>query len=192
MTVWQSLREQLKERPGRDCGFPVTAEAGILVPVLLADSGPELLFTVRSSRLRRHPGQIAFPGGHVEAGETLLEAALRETHEEVGLQVREQDVLGRLDSQPSPTGTCATPFIALVDWPQQLKLQDLEVDSTFTVPLSALHGIEPSSRLVHQPTFSRLLYSYDWQGRQIWGLTGNVLHEFLTVLRQAEPQPVTR
>lgn len=192
MTDWQALRAHLSERPTQDCGFPATGQAGILVPILLKEHGPELLFTVRSSRMRRHPGQIAFPGGHLEAGETLLDAALRETFEEVGLEVDPQDVLGELDSQPSPTGTCATPFVALVRWPQELKLQDIEVDSTFTVPLQALRTIEPDSRLVHQPTFSRRLFSYDWQGRQIWGLTGNVLHEFLTELRAAAAPLVTK
>lgn len=185
MKIWQRLRQHLSERTTMDCGMTVSGEAGVLVPVLLGPAEPELLFTVRSSRLRRHPGQIAFPGGHVEPGETLQEAALRETHEEVGITVEPDNVLGRLDSQPSPTGTCATPFVALVDWPQELKLQDLEVDSTFTVPLNELLKVKPESRLVHQPTFSRRLFSYEWQGRHIWGLTGNVLHEFLTVLREA-------
>src|SRR5690625_7976351 len=100
-----------------DCGITVSGEAGVLVPVLLGPAEPELLFTVRSSRLRRHPGQIAFPGGHVEPGETLQEAALRETHDEVGITVEPDNVLRRLDSQPPTTGDLAQPFRALIARP---------------------------------------------------------------------------
>ncbi len=188
---WNGLRALLATRKTEDCGMFTGSRSAILVPVLLPPSGPELLFTVRSRNLRRHPGQIAFPGGHVDPGETLLQAALRETDEEVGVQVRPGDVLGQLDSQPSPTGSCATPFVATVDWPQQLVLSDLEVDSTFTVPLAELQQITPESRLVHHNDFSRLLHTYNWQDRQIWGLTGNVLHQLLTLLKQLDQPAVT-
>ncbi len=183
---WQELRRLLHERTARDCPAEGMARAGILVPILQTESGPELLFTVRAAHMRRHPGQISFPGGHVEPGETLLDAAIRETHEEVGVTVHPEDVLGRLDSHPSPSGSCATPFVATVAWPQELKLSDLEVDSTFTVPLAELARIEPESRMVHHQGMSRLLYSYGWQGRNIWGLTGNVLHELLGIMSQVD------
>lgn len=187
---WDGLRELLATRETEDCGLFPGPRAAILVPVLLAPGGPELLFTVRSRNLRSHPGQIAFPGGHVDPGETLVEAALRETFEEVGLRVRPADVLGQLDSHPSPAGSCASPFVATVDWPQPLTLSDQEVDSAFTVPLHELQQATPESRLVHHNGFSRLLYTYTWQDRQIWGLTGNVLHQLLTLLRQPGPSAV--
>ncbi len=187
---WQRLRELLAERQTEDCPGDSKARAGILVPVLESETGPELLFTVRSSNLRRHPGQIAFPGGHVDPGETLLQAALRETMEEVGLHVAERNVLGRLDSHPSPSGSCATPFVATVSWPSELTLSEDEVESTFTVPLAELLQITPSSQLVHHQGWNRLLHSYDWQGMQIWGLTGNVLHQLLGLIRRADPVAV--
>lgn len=191
---WQQLGTTLKGMKLEPCGERITAHAGILVPILETVTGPELLFTVRARHLRRHPGQIAFPGGHVEPGETLLEAALRETEEEVGVTVAQENVLGRLSSHPSPTGSCATPFVATMAWPQPLTLSEDEVESTFTVPVSDLLQMAPSSQLVHHLGESRLLHSYDWEDMQIWGLTGNVLHELLGAIRQSLPagEAVTR
>ena len=75
----------------------------MLVPLFVSpDEGLSLLFTVRAAGLSRHAGQIAFPGGRLEAGEGPLEAALREAYEEVGLSVSSEDVLGRLDDRVSP------------------------------------------------------------------------------------------
>lgn len=188
---WQELKGILARQNHQDCPGNM-ARAGILVPILLGPGGPELLFTVRAAHLRRHPGQIAFPGGHVEEGETLQEAAIRETYEEVGMRVEHTQILGRLDSHPSPSGSCATPFVATVPWPQKLVLSDLEVDSTFTVPLAELQGITPETRMVRHAEFSRLLHSYRWKDRNIWGLTGNVLSELLGLLDQVgQPGGVT-
>ena len=184
---WQQLRTVLADRQTEECPGAAGARAGVLVPVLEAPTGPELLFTVRSRNLRHHPGQIAFPGGHVEPGETLLDAALRETAEEVGLHVDPGNVLGQLDSHPSPSGSCATPFVATVSWPRPLRLSADEVESTFTVPLADLLQMTPSSQLVHHKGWNRLLYSYDWHDMRIWGLTGNVLHQLLSFVRQANP-----
>ncbi|MFA5552803.1 MAG: CoA pyrophosphatase [Trueperaceae bacterium] len=156
--------------------------ASVLVPLLYGPEGVELLFTVRAARLKSHAGEIAFPGGRLDPGETHVQAALRETEEEVGLRVSEEQVLGRLSDHPSPAGYVATPFVAHVPWPQELTLNPTEVDAVFTVPLTELAAIEPQTRVAELARYRRLLYSYPWGEYLIWGFTGNVVRDLLEVL----------
>lgn len=156
--------------------------ASVLVPLLYGPDGVELLFTVRAARLKSHAGEIAFPGGRLDPGETHVEAALRETEEEVGLSVGPEQVLGRLSDHPSPAGYVATPYVAQVPWPQELTLNPAEVDAVFTVPLAELAAIEPQTRVAELARYRRLLYSYPWGEYLIWGFTGNVVRDLLEVL----------
>lgn len=158
--------------------------ASVLVPLLYGPDGTELLFTVRAARLKSHAGEIAFPGGRVDPGETHLQAALRETEEEVGLHVSPDQVLGRLSDHPSPAGYVATPIVAHLPWPQEMKLNPAEVDAVFTVPLAELAAIEPQTRVAELERYRRLLYSYPWGEYLIWGFTGNVVRDLLEVLAE--------
>lgn len=155
--------------------------AGVLVPLLEAPTGPELLFTVRAAKLSSHAGEVAFPGGRLEPGESHEQAALRETEEEVGLKVHPRQVIGRLSDHPSPAGYVATPVVARVPWPQELVINHGEVASVFTVPLAALAAMEPRTRVSQLPQYRRLLYSYPWGQYDIWGFTGNVVRDLLEV-----------
>ncbi|MBA2666962.1 MAG: CoA pyrophosphatase [Trueperaceae bacterium] len=159
--------------------------AAILVPVLDAPDGPALLFTVRASHLTRHGGQIAFPGGRLEPGEDAVSAALRETREEVGLDVPAEDVLGVLDDQPSPFALIATPVVARVAWPAPLELQASEVDTSFVVSLATLRATDPTWEDRVTDGRVRRLHCYEVEGRRIWGLTGNVVRELLERLAAA-------
>lgn len=177
------LQQALTARTTHDCGFPDLLPAAVLVPLLDAADGVGVLLTVRSSDLAHHPGQIAFPGGRLDAGETTLQTALRETDEEVGLDVPASAILGRLDCRPSPAGYCAEPFVARLAWPQPLTLLASEVAETFIVPLNDLLELAPTQRVVNSHGREVTLHAYRWQERNIWGLTGNVLHELLQVIR---------
>lgn len=158
---------------------PESGRAAVLVPILDAPEGPALLLTIRSSALARHAGQIAFPGGRLEVGEDAVAAALRETREEVGLEVPRHDVLGLLDDHPSPYGLVATPVVARVAWPAPLELQASEVASSFVVPLARFEGIRPTWEDRESAGATRRLHCYEIDGRRIWGLTGNVVKELL-------------
>lgn len=158
--------------------------AAVLVPVLAVDGGAELLFTVRAAGLSRHAGEIAFPGGRLEPGETVLQAALRETYEEIGLRVEAKDVLGALDDHPSPAGFVATPLVARVPWPQPLNVDPGEVAEVFTVPLAELMATTPETEVRTLQHYRRRLYAYSCRGRRIWGFTGNVVRDLLRVLER--------
>lgn len=183
----------LQERLGRAdrvaMDIPGFRRAAVLVPLLESESGLELLFTVRSSSLPHHAGQIAFPGGGMEEGEDLVTAALRETVEEVGLAVAPDAVLGTLNDHPSPARYVATPVVARVPWPQPLHLNRHEVADVFTVPLADLRAIEPSSEVRELFQYRRRIFAYVWRDRRIWGFTGNVVKNLLDVMEGRSGDP---
>lgn len=151
--------------------------AAVVVPLLNTQQGWELLFTVRSKKLTHHAGQVSFPGGKVDEGETLEQAAVRELHEETGLVVNR--LLGQLHSHPSPAKFIVTPVVALIDWPQTLSLSPHEVDEVFTVPLKTLASITPRTERRTIEHDHRVIRFYDYRDKEIWGLTGNIVNDML-------------
>ena len=185
----QELGARLAAAERVSMDIPGFRRAAVLVPLLEAPGGPELLFTVRAASLANHAGQIAFPGGGAEPGETLEAAALRETEEEVGLAVAPASVLGTLSDHPSPAGYVATPVVARIAWPQPLRLNPVEVAEVFTVPLQELAGIAPESEVKQLRDYRRRIFAYQWHGRRIWGFTGNVVKNLLDVLEGRPGDP---
>ncbi|UCH26563.1 MAG: CoA pyrophosphatase [Trueperaceae bacterium] len=157
-------------------------KAAVLVPLLVGAHGLELLFTVRSQTLTNHAGQIAFPGGALEDGESVGEAARRETFEEIGLDVPETALLGCLNDLFSPARYVATPVVAALGWPKSLCLNPVEVEEAFTVPLRELWELQPRSEVREHMGIRRRIYFYPWRERLIWGFTGNILRNLLEVL----------
>ena len=185
-TLGRALAER-SPTPDLSAAFPEYRRAAVLVPVLQTPGGPELLFTVRSAGLPHHAGQISFPGGRLEPGESLSDAARRETFEEIGLNVPETDLLGTLHELPSPARYLVTPVVGLVRWPQPLTLSAAEVDEVFTVPVADLLALTPKEEMRFLAGQRRTIYSYAHRGpereRLIWGLTGTVVADLLATLR---------
>ena len=181
MNPWtvDDVRRALAESAARGLDLPGHGRAAVLVPVLDDPGGPALLFTVRAAGLSRHAGQIAFPGGRVEAGEDAIAAALREAHEEVGLNVDRGDVFGLLDDRASPFGLVATPVVARVAWPVDLRVDAGEVAEVFTVPLALLAETQVLRETRSHEGGTRVLHRYLVVGRDVWGLTGNIVKDLL-------------
>lgn len=112
--------------------------------VLTADEAGRACFLItrRPSHLRRHAGQWALPGGRLDEGETTIEAALRETHEEVGLELPSETVLGRLDDFPTRSGFRMTPIVCWCEPGQTLRPNPEEVERLHVVPLDVLEAPE--------------------------------------------------
>jgi len=153
--------------------------AAILVPLLWGDAGLEVGFITRAKHLASHPGQIAFPGGKLEAGETPERAAVREAFEEIGLEVPGGAILGRLAPRVSPAKYVATPVVAALPRPPRFAPDPGEVEEVFTVPLAELRRTAPTFEERHLDGRSYRLARYAWRERSIWGLTGTVLHDLL-------------
>jgi 8-oxo-dGTP pyrophosphatase MutT (NUDIX family) len=160
-------------------------EAAVLVPLHLRDGLPHVLLTVRRDDLRHHAGQISFPGGRVEPGESSRAAALREAQEEVGLDPRLAVVLGRLgETVVLQSAFRLTPWVASVPYPFPYAAAPREVEAIWHVPIPAL--VAPGVHRSERRRFYGLdvdVHYFELEGRTIWGATARVLTELLEVWR---------
>ena len=149
--------------------------AAVLIGIV-ERSEPMVLLTQRAAHLTDHPGQIAFPGGKIDAGETPLQAALREAHEEVGLEGRFVDPIGYLDVYVTSRNFRIVPTLARVTPGFKLTLNEHEVDDAFEVPLSFLTN--PKNHQRHSRDYNgvkRHYYAMPFGERYIWGVTAGIL-----------------
>ena len=156
-------------------GRRVLRDAAVLVPFVETKYGLRLMLTKRSSRLRHHPGQVAFPGGKLEAGETAEVAALREAAEEIGMPAGAADVLGRLPAHETVTGFTVTPVLAHVADFDPLP-EPREVAEVFTVP--PRHVLDPTNFAVERRRWRgewRRYYAVPYGPWYIWGATARIL-----------------
>ncbi|HUQ51019.1 MAG TPA: CoA pyrophosphatase [Gammaproteobacteria bacterium] len=173
--VSPTLREIL-DRPGRP--------ASVLLALFERPAGPTVLFTERAAHLKDHAGQVSLPGGRLAAGETAAEAALREAHEEVGLEPSTVDVIGSLDDFLTGTGFTITPVVGIVSNSTFTAIPDpREVAGVFEVPLTVILDRTAMSVGYFERHGSRLLtYELMYVGRRIWGATAAVLRNFQDVI----------
>ena len=151
--------------------------AGVLVPVVPHDAGARVVLTKRSSRLKHHPGQIAFPGGKQDEGDAdVTAAALREAHEEVGLPPENVTVLGTLPTHETVTGFVVTPVVGWIDRPFREIAEPGEVAEVFQVPLT--HVTKSSEFSVQSRRWRgsrRHYYTVPFGPYYIWGATARIL-----------------
>ncbi|WP_378957144.1 NUDIX hydrolase [Pelosinus sp. sgz500959] len=180
--------------------------AAVLIPLIWDNNQLSVLFEVRSSHLSWQPGEICFPGGRIEATDkNSVDAAVRETSEELDLKIDQIQVLGSLHEIVSPIGVRLYPSVGYISDVQDIKASPDEVAEVFSVPLAFLLANEPI--VGHMERCTRPLsdfpfhllpgYSEKWKSRKnyrvlfyqykqyvIWGLTAQVLYDFLLVCKK--------
>jgi 8-oxo-dGTP pyrophosphatase MutT (NUDIX family) len=181
------LRDLLGRRPAIEIDAPQYRRACVLLPLVRDNAAWSILFSRRSANLAAHSGQIAFPGGAVEEGESLPEAAIREAREEVGIGAEHVELIGRLDDLiTNVSGFLVAPFVGVINERIEYVLQESEVDEVFEVPVEALLTPEqPEVRYVPFRQQSHPAYFYRYGAYEIWGLTGRMLKTFLDLVWQA-------
>ncbi len=162
-------------RPGQIVN-PDARPAAVLVPIIAREPEVTVLLTQRAASLRQHSGQIAFPGGKLDPGESEVEAALREANEEVGLDPAGIATIGLLDPYFTGTGFRITPVVAMVRPQPALVLNAGEVEDAFEVPLSFL--LDAANHQIHSREVrgaQRSFYAMPFGDRYIWGATAGII-----------------
>jgi 8-oxo-dGTP pyrophosphatase MutT (NUDIX family) len=158
--------------------------AAVLVPLLEKDGEPHVLLTRRRADLRRHAGQVSFPGGRVDPSDAdTLATALRETEEEVGIAPAAVDVLGRLDETlVLATGFRLTPWVGRLPYPSAFTPDPREVERVMLIRLAALSR-EGAHWTERHEAYGRLreVHFYAAPGALVWGATARILHKLLAV-----------
>lgn len=157
--------------------------ASVLIPLVWHNEEWHLLYTRRTDTVESHKGQVSFPGGACDEGETEPEqTALREAWEEIGLLPKDVHVLGKLSTLITITYFRITPVVGVVQWPAVFRVGEHEVARIFTIPLGWLAN--PSNRWEFtRPGTTRSLIAYHpYDGELLWGATARMTVDFLKIL----------
>ncbi|NND92744.1 MAG: CoA pyrophosphatase [Granulosicoccus sp.] len=179
-----------------DSDVPVLTPAGqfkqaaVLIPVVQHDDQWQVLFIRRAANKQdRHSGQVAFPGGRLEAGDsTHIAAALRETQEEIGVDPGRVNIVGHIRPYITISHYQVTPIVGVVDWPTTLRLQSSEVARAFLIPLSWLRdqaNFTMRARLEMDPLSARrhpIIVYNEFDGEILWGATARMTLNFLKAI----------
>jgi 8-oxo-dGTP pyrophosphatase MutT (NUDIX family) len=184
MGMQGKIRQALASRRKISSSGKGLTEAAVLVPIFCKEGEYHILFTKRSSQVPYHKGQVSFPGGaRSEVDSSLLDTALRESWEEIGLRAEDVEVLGELDDIPTTTSSFnISPFVASIPYPYEFTINRDEIDEIFHVPVSVLL-YESNWRQEHY-TFGNEIFvncSYEYEGKVIWGATAQIVQQFIDI-----------
>ncbi len=165
---------------------PGLLEAAVLVPFIRKEDKWNLLFTLRTTLVKDHKGQVSFPGGSRDSADySLLGTALREAWEEIGLEDKAIKILGKLPGFISVTNYFITPFVALVDYYGPFIIEKKEVEKIFLVPLTWLADKSNWELRDYDRGYGKLekviLYK-PFEEEVIWGITAYIVQELLKTL----------
>lgn len=145
---------------------------------------PGMLFLHRPSNMRAHAGQIAFPGGRIDPGETPIEAALREAWEELGIPPEVVQVIGTTDLYQTSSGYEITPILGIVPPDLDIDPNPAEVSQWFEAPVDFV--LDPANHMqktIEHDGHTHPFVEIDWHGHSIWGVTGAIVHNLSRRLR---------
>ncbi len=201
--ISQRLAEALSYPPDGSYTSAISADqtrpAAVLIPLFHANPEDtsksiwQVLLTRRTDAVAEHQGQVAFPGGRAEEADTSPEStALREAHEEIGLDPSQVRILGRMNRLQTITNYCVTPVVGVIPWPFPIRLEEIEVRRVFSIPLDWLadpdhHEIRYRTipplyaQLFHQETHP-VIYFQPYQDELLWGVSAQIMLDFIHIL----------
>jgi 8-oxo-dGTP pyrophosphatase MutT (NUDIX family) len=161
-------------------------QAAVLLPLFKNATGYHLVFTKRTETLRHHKGQVSFPGGSFDPADgDLLNTALRESYEEVGIQPEHVSILGRLDDLSTfSTNFTISPFVGSIPYPYPFRPNPVEVAIVFDVPLSVFADPAVGRSYLRTRDDGATIEDYEFHvnGEVIWGATARIIRHFLSII----------
>ena len=192
--VLDQLRAVLERRAPREFSSPAGRSAGVLVPLFLRDGEIHVVLTRKTDHLRRHSGEVSFPGGGREPQDaTLQHTALREAFEETAIHPPDVDVLGALDDMPTASGAYVMrPYVGVIPYPYELVPEPFEVARILTPPLArfADRGRMRVDEWEHEGVRYPVYFFEEVDGELVWGATARVLFGLVELIEGRDPQPI--
>jgi len=184
----QRLKQALSQRQKLYIVNSNLAQSAVLLPIYYKQGQYYLPFTKRTQEVKNHKSQISFPGGaYQEEDGTPVNTALRECAEEIGLMAGDVEVLGELDDFVTQVSNyIISPFVAIIPWPYQFKVNRKEIEEIIEVSISALLDmgrLRLETRIIDDEEVTSFFYQY--QGKVIWGATARILNQFLDIFARA-------
>ena len=174
------IADALAQFPVRTADVGNRRAAAVALAVCRSASGLDILLTMRNAKMRAHPAQFALPGGSVDPGENVAQAAIRELREELGIDASESDVLGRLDDYETRSGYVIAPVVLWVGGKgNEIVPNDAEVAETFRPTFDEI-DIEP--RFIAIPESDRPVIQWPFRGHLIHAPTGAIVYQFREVV----------
>ncbi|NOH03327.1 MAG: CoA pyrophosphatase [Chloroflexi bacterium] len=188
--IHQKLLEAEKNAEASDgyAEIPVRPEtnlkcAAVLVPLVYFQDEWHILYTRRTDRVESHKGQVSFPGGACDDGETTPEeTALREAQEEIGLEPADVEILGRLSRLVTISSYRVSPIVGVIPWPYAFKVASVEVARVFTIPLMWLANRSNYWEFFVRDSERSLIAYHPYDGELLWGATARMTVSFLKTL----------
>jgi 8-oxo-dGTP pyrophosphatase MutT (NUDIX family) len=157
--------------------------AAVLVPLIFRDDEWQVLFTRRTDRVESHKGQVSFPGGACDEGETTPEqTALREAEEEIGIRPADVQVLGRLSPLITISSFRVSPIVGVIPWPYAFRVASVEVARVFTIPLLWLANRNNYWEFSLGDSDRSIIAYHPYDGELLWGATARMTVTFLRTL----------
>jgi 8-oxo-dGTP pyrophosphatase MutT (NUDIX family) len=183
----QKLKRALSQRQKRIISDDRRVPSAVLLLLYYKRGQYYILFTKRTETVTAHKGEVSFPGGAYEEKDgTLLDTALRECTEEIGLMPSDIELLGELDDFFTVgSNFMVSPFVAVMPWPYPLRIDPTEVAEVVEVPISVLLD-KDCLRQETESINGKIVtsYEYHYKGQVIWGATARILNQFLNILTQ--------
>ncbi|HQP50626.1 MAG TPA: CoA pyrophosphatase [Syntrophorhabdaceae bacterium] len=178
-----TIRERVKRYKPRVIESTMAVCAGVVIPLYEKDSEPFIILTKRSNEVRIHKGEVSFPGGMCEDNdENVMNTALRECCEEIGVRESDIEIIGRLDDMNTLTGFVITPYVGIIPYPYRFKTNPKEVAYLIELPISYLNDAKIGMEEAEYRNNIQIVHSFYYNGDRIWGATCRLLLQFRDII----------